>query len=149
MLYVYLYLVSWHYLRCCDFDYVPIRSRHLSRSVASLMHQLCAALSILSKHWTRSLQFCPFAAFIISSPASVFCPYCFFRTMWSKNLIFLSAILFVNIKADTIIVRFHLHPWHHDHVWHVHRSKVTQLLVAETSVYTVTLHLCLPYLMLK
>ena len=75
-----------------------------------VMHQQCPAWSILSNPGTRLLLVCPFSACLgtIFPCISLF-SIPLFRSMWPKNLIFLSDILFLNMFAaiydNTILPR--------------------------------------------
>ena len=93
-----LSLVRWRYLRCCDFNDFSVASCDAA-AMFSLVHSF--------KSWNQTVVGLPLLRLPPTFPCINLFSIQFFRTMWPKNLIFLSAILFLNIKTDPIFSNTH------------------------------------------
>ena len=70
-------------------------------SISRLVALSALHVQVVHSFRSWSLQVCPVTACIPACINLFSIP--FFRTMWPRNLIFLSAILFLNIKTDLIL----------------------------------------------
>ena len=76
--------------------------RHLSRSVTSCDAPAMSSFVHSFKSWNQVIAGLPLLRLPSIFPCISLFSVPFFRTMWPKNLIFLSDILFLNIKTDSI-----------------------------------------------
>ena len=81
--------------------------RHISRSVTSCDAAAMSSLAHSLKSWNQVVAGLPLPRLPSIFPCISLFSIPFFRTMWPNNHIFLSAILFLNIKTDSIFFNTH------------------------------------------